>query len=94
MSTIERRVALLEQADAPPVVRLPGESIEEFLERMGAAIAGVRADTDPDGHLRVIRPWLAAMTHEELREFHDSLEAVRQGRSVRPGINICSSQPL
>ena len=73
MSTIERRVALLEQADAPPVVRLPGESIEEFLERMGAAMTGPEHDPGP---------WLAAMTHEELREFHDALEAVRQNRSA------------
>ena len=82
MSTIDRRVALLEQADAPAATRPADEPIGQFVNRMCVAIHGVRDDAGPDEWHRVIQPWLSAMTCAESEELLDAIKAIRQKRSA------------
>ena len=84
MSTIKRRVAFLEQADAPAVTRPADEPIGQFVNRMCVAINSLRDDADPDEEHRVIQPWLAAMTHAEVCEVHDAVKAIQHMRAATP----------
>ena len=82
MAMLERRLTILERADPPAVVRLPGEPTDDFIARMDVALRGIyHADPfDRDEHSRAIRPWLAAMTHAELKEMLVAIEAVQESR--------------
>ena len=82
MSTIKRRVAFLEQADAPAVTRPADEPIGQFVNRMCVAIHGVRDDAGPDEWHRVIQHWLSAMTCAESGELRDAVRAIRQKRAA------------
>ena len=82
MSTIERRVALLEQADPPAVTRAADEPFGQFVNRMCAAIHGVHDDAGPDEWHHVFQPWLSAMTHAEVCEVHDAVKAIQHERAT------------
>ena len=75
MAMLERRLTILERADPPPVARAPDETFEAFRDRMFDALASVPDGAGPDAHGAAIRPWLEAMTHVELRELRDAIEA-------------------
>lgn len=75
MSTMDRRLTMLEQADPPAVARAPDETFEAFRDRMFDALASVPDGAGSDAHGAAMRPWLEAMTHVELRELRDAIEA-------------------
>ena len=82
MAMLERRLTILERADPPAVVRLPGEPTDDFIARMDVALRAIyHADPfDRDEHSRAIRPWLAAMTTTELLGMRAAIEAVQEAR--------------
>lgn len=84
MFSIERRVTALEQGDPPAVVRPPGEPLKEFVARMGVALFGIEraAPFDEDAFSRATGPWLAAMTHSELKEMLNAIDAEQDRRAA------------
>ena len=88
MAALERRLAILEQGDPPPVARAPDEPFETFRDRMCDALASVPDGAGPDAHGAAIRPWLGAMTHVELRELRDAIEADIRARPDVPASTL------
>ena len=88
MSAFDRRLTALEQGDPPPVVRAPDETFEAFRDRMFDALASVPDDAGPDAHGAAIRPWLGAMTHVELRELRDAIQADIRARPDVPASKV------
>lgn len=86
MTTIDRRLAKLEQGNLPAVHRPPEMSPDEFASLMLAAMARIPDGASADEHARAIRPWLAAMTWAEVHEFAAALktEAAARGE-LKPG---------
>ena len=88
MATLERRLAILEKGDPPPVVRAPDEPFETFRDRMLDAVASVPDGAGTDAQLAAMRPWLEAMTHVELRELRDAIEADIRARPDVPASTL------
>ena len=69
MSDLDRRLTRLEKERPAVVSRAPDESIEQFVTRMTAALDRTPLESG------AIRPWLAAMTHDELHGLADAMQA-------------------
>ena len=93
MSTMDRRLTMLEQADPPAVARALDETFESFQSRMKEALLGLPADASHEEWRRTIHPWLEAMTHIELREFRDALEANLRTRPHVPASTVTRGNP-
>ena len=74
MTTIDRRLAKLEQGNPPAVHRPPDMLPDEFASLMLAAVERIPASASIDEQRQAIRPWLAAMTWAEVHEFSAALE--------------------
>ena len=86
MTTIDRRLAKLEQGNQPAVHRPPEMSPDEFASLMLAAVARIPDGASADEHAQAIRPWVAAMTWAEVHEFAAALETEAAARGEpKPG---------
>ncbi len=83
MTIIDRRVARLEQGTRLAVHRPAGTSSDEFFALMFEALAAVPRGASAEEHSRASGPWLAAMTHTELKEMAAAIEAI----APQPGSN-------
>ena len=91
--SIARRISMLEQGDPPPVARAPDERYEAFRDRMLDAVTSVPDGAGTDAQLAAMRPWLEAMTHIELREFRDAIEADLRTRPDVPASTVTRGNP-
>ena len=93
MASLETRVAALEDVDPPAVSRREGEPTGMFFRRFGAAVTCDRPDATMESLLTVVRPWVAAMTHAELRQICDALEAKKEADLRQPALTERAGSP-